>query len=352
MFICGFIPLSPEPFPAGARIFWWQREPQSRVSRQQRIGGAAAILFAVLTAGCATGTVEGGKFERTLRVDGPVRLEVEAGAGRVVIRSGSNTEVRVEGSFRVRPWAWQNADRILENFRKSPPVEQQGNLVRIRKDREPPNLDVDYNIVVPHETELSVSLGSGELDVRDVRGPAALRAGSGNIKADAIGGDVTFRAGSGDLHLSNIRGAVRLETGSGDIWLENIQDEIRVSTGSGNVRIQQPGSRVTARTGSGDIEVRGAKSDLYITTGSGDLTAEGNPAPHAFWEVHARSGDVRLEVPSKASFTFFARTSSGDIEIQTPIEVTERSRRELRGRVGSGEARITVETSSGTIALR
>jgi DUF4097 and DUF4098 domain-containing protein YvlB len=322
------------------------------MGRQQRIGVAAGILLTALSAGCATSTVEGGKFERTLRVDGPVRLEVEAGAGRVVIRSGSNTEVRVEGSFRVRPWAWQNADRILESFRKFPPVEQHGNFVRIGKDRERPNLVVDYSIVVPQETELSVGLGSGELDVRDVRGPAGLQAGSGNVKADAIGGDVTFRAGSGDVRLSNIRGAVRLEAGSGDLWLENVQDEIRVTTGSGAVRIQQPGSRVTARTGSGDIEVRGAKSDLYVTTGSGDLTAEGSPAPHAFWEVRARSGDVRLEVPSNASFTFFARTRSGDIETQVPMEVTERSRRELRGRVGSGEARITVETTSGTISLR
>ncbi len=322
------------------------------MSRQQRTGAAAAILLAVLTAGCATSAVEGGKFDRTFRVDGPVRLEVEAGAGRVVIRSGSNTEVRVEGSLRVRPWAWENADRILETFRKFPPVEQQGNLVRIRKDREPPNLVVDYNIVVPQETELSVVVGSGEIDVRDVRGPAGLRAGSGNIKGDAIGGDVTFRAGSGDLRLSNIRGAVRLETGSGDIWLENVQDEIRVSTGAGDVRIQQPGSRVTARTGGGDIEVLGAKSDLDLTTGSGSLTVEGNPAPHAFWEVRARSGDVLLKVPSNASFTFSARTSSGDIETQIPMEVTERSRRELRGRVGSGEARITVQTSAGAITLR
>jgi len=322
------------------------------MSKQARIEIAAAVLLAVVAAGCASVTVEGGKFQRTLRVDGPVRLEVEAGAGNVVIRSGSNTEVRVEGNFRAQSWPWQNAEQIMESFRKTPPVEQQGNFVRIGKAREPHNLVVDYSIVVPQETELSAAVGSGELDVRDVRGPAGLRTGSGKIKAEAIGGDVTLRAGSGSVRLSNIRGAVRLETGSGNVELENIRDEIRITTGAGDVHIQQPGSSVTIRTGSGEIEVYGATSDLYITTASGNLTIQGNPAPRAFWEVRARSGDVRLGVPPSASFAFFARTTSGDIETQIPIEVTERSRRELRGRVGTGEARITVETSSGTIELR
>src|SRR3972149_739552 len=121
--------------------------------------------------------------------------------------------------------------------------------------------------------------------------------------------------------------------------------------GWGEGRGAGPGGSVQASTGSGDVDIRGVHGDLMVKTASGSLTAEGNPAPRAFWELRTASGDTRLTVPSDASFTFVAHTRADNIETSIPMEITERGRRELRGRVGKGDARIVVETTSGTVTI-
>ena len=48
-----------------------------------------------------------GRFERTLDVSGPVTLDVETGSGRIEIRRGATTQVRVVGTH-------PRASRLLE----------------------------------------------------------------------------------------------------------------------------------------------------------------------------------------------------------------------------------------------
>lgn len=312
----------------------------------------AALFAALLAAGCGPLPAESGRFERTLTVSGPVRLELENGSGAVQIRSGPAGQVRVEGEFRVHAWLWQDPGHVAEEIRKSPPIEQTGNFVRVGRLPPGANARVEYVVVVPENTEVEASVGSGSLDVRGVRGPARLRAGSGNITAESIASDIEAGTGSGSIRLRGVTGEARAQTGSGSIVLEDVQQDVRASAGSGRIRVLRPGGSVVSRTGSGDVELNGARGDVKVNTGSGDIAVEGNPAPQAYWDLSARSGSVRLDVPDSASFTFLAETISGKIDTDLPIAVTEKARRELRGRVGKGDARVRAETTSGRIVVR
>jgi hypothetical protein len=312
------------------------------------------VLASALTAsGCIMVPGPRGKFERTLTVTGPVRLELVNGSGDVRLSAGSAREVRVQGEFEVRQWIWEPESRRAEDYEKDPPIEQTGDIVRIGyAERWRRNVRVQYTIHVPLETSLRAQTGSGWIEVKGLRGPARLSTGSGNILAEGIRQDVQANTGSGDVTLRDIGGPVRAGTGSGDVSVQNIDSDVRASTGSGRIQIAAARGRVESNTGSGNIRVTEATADLRARTGSGDITASGRPSGRFIWDLQAASGDIRLDLGPAANFRLSARTSSGRIVTAVPLTVEEQSRRALRARAGSGEGRIEVRTTSGDIRIQ
>jgi len=316
----------------------------------------AYILLVVGMAGIAIGCVSSpgvsGHFERTLSVNGPVILELKNGSGDAKITPGAGNQVHIRGDFTVRTWPWENSERRAQEMSDHPPIEQTGSLINVGVN---PfgmgNVTVNYTIEVPAETELRGTVGSGEIQVRGIHGPARLSAGSGTINAKQIEQDTTAKAGSGTVVLSDIGGQVQATVGSGDVNVSGVQGELRVRAGSGDITIDRSNGAIDSTTGSGDVKIRDAKADVRAKSGSGDISIEGNPAPSSSWEFHTASGDVTLRVPSSASFRFYAHSISGKIETNIPLVVEEQPRHELRGRVGDGQARVQVVTASGDIIL-
>ena len=315
----------------------------------------ALLALAVASAGCAGGPRSSASFERSLSVSGPLRLELANGSGSAQISAGDAGQVRIRGEVRARGWVPGDVRRRVEEIASNPPIERQGNLIRVGSGRTRDlmrSMTLNYTIVVPPETELETEVGSGSVEVRDIHGPAKLTTGSGGISVANLREDAQVATGSGGITLSNVAGEIRATTGSGGITLSQIRGEIRAITGSGGITIAEPGGRVTAGTGSGSVTVSGAAADLRAKTGSGNLTIEGNPSPDSYWELHTGSGGIAIAVPASASFRFHAHSNSGQIETRIPVVIEERSKHELRARVGSGAARVEAETGSGYIQIR
>src|SRR2546426_159979 len=241
------------------------------------------LALAVASAGCAGGPGSSASFERSLSVSGPLRLELVNRSGSARISAGDAGQVRIRGEVRARGWVPGDVRRRVEEIASNPPIERQGNLIRVGSGRTRDlmrSMTLNYTIVVPPETELETEVGSG------------------------------------------------------------------------GITIAEPGGRVTAGTGSGSVTVSGAAADLRAKTGSGNLTIEGNPSPDSYWELHTGSGGIAIAVPASASFRFHAHSNSGQIETHIPVVIEERSKHELRARVGSGAARVEAETGSGNIQIR
>ena len=305
------------------------------------------------TAGCRKRASGTRTFDRNLTVNGPVRLELTNGSGSARISPGVGAEVRIHAEFQVQVWPWENAQKRIAEIIQHPPIEQEGNLIRVGSNLlRHSNMTVDYTIIVPAATEMHGVTGSGGMEIRGIQGPVNLVAGSGEISVEGIAKDTQVVAGSGNIHVAAIHGDVQATAGSSDLELSAIQGEIRAHTGSGDVTIAQAGGAITAGTGSGDVTISGASADLRARTDSGDVTVNGNPPPRSYWEIHTGSGDVALHVPPDASFRLYARSSSGSIQTVIPVVIEEKtSKHELRARIGQGDARVDVETSSGGIAI-
>lgn len=310
-----------------------------------------AVAAAVCLAGCGwKKEPTTGKFEKTLNVSGPARLELKNGSGDVTIQAGAAGQVRIRGEVHAREFFF-GGDRV-EDYVNRPPIEQVGNIIRVGHERRSMrNVSINYTIEVPADTEVRASVGSGSTEIGGIRGAVSLTAGSGDIKVYQLGQNAEINTGSGDVEIRDVRGNLRAGTGSGDITVETVGGEVRASTGSGDIHVGQPGGRVTVKTGSGDMDIKGASADVRMSTGSGECRLEGNPSANSFWEVSTGSGDITLNVPDTASFRLHAR-SNNRIETSIPLTVEEQSKKELRARAGKGEARIEVDTSSGRVVIR
>ena len=301
-----------------------------------------------------------GRFDRTLTVTGPVDLEVTTGSGKIEIRSGAASVVKVYGLVRARDDWRNNAQEKVRYLTSNPPVEQTGNVIRIGPISDEAyrnNVSISYEIEVPEETEVRSRTGSGGIGIEDLRGPVEARTGSGSISVSRVRGDISAETGSGGIHLDDVGGKVAARTGSGSIRAERITGSVQASTGSGGIHVElvavESGGRrdVDVSTGSGSIGVMGVNGALRARSGSGGITADGNPG--GAWEIHTSSGSVSLRIGADAAFDLNAHCGSGSIRVDHPVTMTGTAgKHDLRGTVRGGGPLVDVRTSSGGITIR
>lgn len=316
---------------------------------------ALASLAAVAPL-AAQAAVEG-QFERTLKVTGPVELEVTTGSGNITVRPGDAGSVRIKGTIRASD-SWlglgQTAEEKVRALEASPPIEQTGNTIRIGRieDRElRRNISISYELVVPVETRLRADTGSGDQTIEGLRGPVNADTGSGNVKMSNIGAEVHADTGSGDVELHSIQGSVYADTGSGSVLATGIAGGFVADTGSGDVKVEltAPGA-VKIDTGSGSVQASGVRGSLDVDTGSGNITVEGEPA--GVWRLEAGSGEISLRLPPQASVELSLQTDSGRIHLGQPITVQGTiGRSQVRGKLGNGGVLVEARTGSGDIHL-
>ena len=335
----------------------------SKALRPNRVPSAiwfaplAAALLLVATTAVARAAAEG-SFERTLKVTGPVELDVSTGSGHIDVRTGDSSTVRIRGTIRASSGRWLSSDadaeRRVRYLESNPPIEQSGNYVKIghTEDRElMRNVSISYDLVVPAETRLRSNTGSGSQSIAGLRGPVKADTGSGNLRIDDIGDELEAHTGSGNIEIRSVKGRLHAQTGSGPIRATDIAGGFVATTGSGDVRLEQssPGDG-KVDTGSGTVEIHGLRGGLRVETGSGGISVEGDPTGD--WSLHTGSGGVVARVPSEAAFDVDAHTSSGHISTTHSIAVQGTvGRGELRGKVGQGGARLELRTGSGNIQI-
>lgn len=317
---------------------------------------AVLALWAFGTA-WARGYAAEGSFTRTLKVTGPVELTVTTGSGNIDVRTGDAASVQVRGLIRVNGglhFSSEEAERKVRALESNPPIEQNGNIVRIGHITDPElrrHVSISYELVVPVETRLSSDTGSGDQSVAGLRGPVRAETGSGNVKVARVADVVRAETGSGDIVLDAIKAAVHAETGSGNIRAGGIEGGFTASTGSGDVRLGQTASGpVNVETGSGNIEASGVQGLLRAHTGSGSIIVDGKPLGD--WKLDTGSGNLTLRLPAQAAFDLYAHTGSGDITTNREITVQGKiGRHELRGKVGGGGPLVELGTGSGSIHI-
>lgn len=316
--------------------------------------GLGVVLLIAAVAAPSHGRSEG-SFDRTLKVTGPVQLDVSTGSGSIRVRPGSADSVHVVGTIRAHDGWSGNAEEKVRRLEANPPIEQDGNIIRIghiEDDDLKKNISIDYELEVPAETQVHSESGSGSQEIRGLAGPVRAQTGSGSITLSDIKMEAQAHTGSGSITLDGIGAGVQLHTGSGSIHAHDIHGRVNAQTGSGSITLEQsaPGD-VEAETGSGHMELRNVRGTLRAETGSGGIDVDGQPTGD--WRLEAGSGGIRVQLPADAAFDFRAHTGSGGISIDHPLTIQGSiSRSDLQGKVRGGGHLLEVRTGSGHIEVR
>jgi hypothetical protein len=182
--------------------------------------------------------------------------------------------------------------------------------------------------------------------------PALIQSTSGDIEASQIAAGLDIKTTSGDISLNEIVGPLSIVTTSGDISLEDSQVlGANIATTSGEVYLDGVTNTVIVQTISGDVVIDGGnQARLELSSTSGKISYRGTLASGSHL-LNSISGEVSLNLPESSSFVIDANSISGEISSDFPINTTISSENTLQGQVGSGDALLQINTTSGDINI-
>jgi DUF4097 and DUF4098 domain-containing protein YvlB len=277
--------------------------------------------LAVAATALATRALAAQTLDSTIAVRSGARFELSSVSGTVRIRSWGRAQIRVQADY--------EGARI--DMDASP------SRVSVRAIPRRGEGDVDFTITVPTGTPLEVHAISADIDVSGVNGSARLGSISGGVTLTGSSGDVEVESVSGDVSATDIRGRVEIASTSGDVQVRQVRGDL------------------SARSVSGDVSLeRVDGSDVGVETVSGEVDFSGPIHEGGRYRFRSHSGDVTVRPEGDLSATVSVSTFSGDLESDWPITLSGgRMRpREWEFTVGSGSARLNLESFSGTIYLR
>ena len=275
-------------------------------------------LAAVVASGVLCAAEADGSFDRSLTVSGPVDLDVQTDSGGIIVTKGSSGFVRIHAILKAQH-GWFSSDDAyarIQELERNPPIEQNGNRVRVgyvHESRLLRNISMRLEIEAPADTELRARADSGGIEVRGIGGRIDCRADSGGIQIEDAGSEVHAEADSGGVRINNAKGAVFARVDSGGIDASNVAGALDVQADSGHITLSQTiAAPIRAKADSGGIRIR--------------------LAPGAGYDVNAESESGNISVPEMTVSSSF-------------------SRHHIQGKIRGGGPLISVHVDSGGITI-
>ena len=275
--------------------------------------GAGVFLWPVPPAEAASQ-----HFEKHFAVKGrPVVCIHNIANGRIEVKSTKNSEVIVAGTQ-------ASAKVSLETENAGDRIDVSANVVDITA--QPNELEVNFQLTVPEETELE------------------LKTQTGLIYVEQVMGDMTLQSVAGDVHLKEVSGYIVVKTTNGSLVCSQCAGKLDFNSVSGSAQLLQPGlTSVTLFTTSGNILFDGD----FIRTG--------------IYTMRSGKGTVEVHFSGNDSFDLNAQTTTGTVDNQAASylkpdshgvkHMASKFTKGLFGTVGSGLAKVELSSYSGTIRI-
>jgi len=171
--------------------------------------------------------------------------------------------------------------------------------IRVRVEQNGPRLDVayrsgeqdedvrrfsgvDFDVIVPMQTQVSVDTSNGRIDLFAVAGRQTL---------DTSNGEISVRSGRGTLDAN---------TSNGRITVVDHVGEVRADTSNGDIRIDRATGFVDAETSNGSIQYSGTPGEGVanrLRTSNGTIDAQVPTDASIAFEIHASSGRITSLLP-------------------------------------------------------
>lgn len=164
------------------------------------------------------------------------------------------------------------------------------------------------------------------------------------VRAQTVEGSVSLKGGDGYISLKSVDGDVTLSDARGRIELNTVEGEIRATNVSGDLDVQSVDGQITLE--------RVTSQAVSANSVDGDIRFSGAISPGGVYHLESHDGDIVLETPATPDATVSINTFDGEFESDWPVTVQGTDTRRVNFTLGSGKARIELETFDGRITLR
>jgi len=286
---------------------------QMIVRRILPVLGAGVLLWPAAPAQAA-----GQHFEKHFPVKGrPVVMMQNIANGRIEVKSSKNSEVVIaatQASNKINVEIEQVGDRVDVNTTILDTAGQASEL------------EANFQITVPEETELQ------------------LRTQTGLIYVEQVMGDMTLQSVAGDVHLKEVSGYIVVKTTNGSLVCTQCAGKLDFSSVSGNAQLLQPGL-----------------TNVSLFTTSGNILFDGDFIRTGIYTMRSGKGTVEVHFSGNDSFDLKAQTATGSVDNQAEAylkpdshgvkHIASKFTKGLFGTVGSGLAKVELSSYSGTIRI-
>lgn len=249
------------------------------------------------------------------------RLELDNPGGEIIIRAWDKNSVQIKA---------RHSSRTFVTIRST------GSVLKVSADarRGPANI-VDYDISAPAWMALSLD---GMYSDMTIEGTQA------EVKAETLNGNIVVKGGAGTLNLHSVQGTISVQGSKGRLELNSVSEGITVVDAEGDI---------TAETISGNIDMRRVRSkSVEAGTLSGEILYDGTFQEGGQYSFVSHSGDIMMGVPEGASATFNIATLDGEVETKFAVTGLEHpTKRRTTFRIGSGSAKVDVESFNGNVTV-
>jgi DUF4097 and DUF4098 domain-containing protein YvlB len=257
-------------------------------------------------------------FEKHFAVKGhPVVVLQNVGNGRIEVKSSKNSEVVVS--------ATQASNKIGIDTEQA---DERVDITATVLDSSAPaaELEANFQLTVPEETELQ------------------LRTQTGLVYVEQVMGDMTLQSVAGDIHLKEVSGYIVVRTTGGSLVCMQCAGKLDFNSVSGNAQVLQPGL-----------------TNVSLFTMSGNILFDGDFIRTGIYTMKSGKGTVEVHFSGNDSFDLKAQTATGTVDNQADAylrpdshgvrRMASKFTKGLFGTVGSGLAKVELSSYSGTIRI-
>jgi hypothetical protein len=283
----------------------------------------------VMSALSATALVQ--QTDTIVQTNGASRLELESFQGEVVVRTWDRDAVQIRA---------EHQDGI------SIEIDRSGNSISVEPDLERGghvHQPIEFDVTVPVAFDLILEGVALSVDVRGTEG---------QVEVTTVHGPVTVYGGRGNITLESVNGPVYLEGAHGDIEVIGVAGGVTMVNCSGDISAQSVG---------GPLSLEGVTSpDVEVGTVGGTLQYQGSIEDGGRYNFGSHGGDIWLRLPPGIDAEFEILALSGSVEVEYPGAPAEAEAgkgipglmgKSLRFELGTGSARIEIETFGGKVHI-
>jgi hypothetical protein len=290
--------------------------PQQKMFRA--VSGVLSVgLFACAASVALASTTQ--QQERHFAVkDRPVVVINNIVNGRIEVRSAKNPEVVVISTFipgKVAVDAEQVGDRIDIS------------ATSLVNSSEPHEIEANFQLIVPEQTELQ------------------LRTQTGLINVEQVNGDMKLQSVAGDIQLKEVSGYIIVKTTSGSLTCSLCSGKLEFASISGGAQILQP-----------------SLSSVNVMTTTGNILYDGDFVRTGLYTMNSGRGMVEVRFSGTDSFDLNAQTYRGTVDNQAAAFMHPDNHgkgihhpppyvHSFVGTVGQGFAKVELSSYSGTIRI-